>query len=95
MYSTSRFSNYLKIDVDPASVTSSTLMSVALPFTYFGGDALEKLINSYENEVPLNPSFVAVDENWNILGAVDFGSGSINYFLNIFNDTLVVPDILA
>ena len=56
---------------------------------------MNKLINAYENFVPLNPAFAAIDNNWNLLGFVDFGVASTNYFLDIFHNNYVLADILA
>lgn len=92
LYTMTRYTHFLEIDVDSSTVIASTKMSIVFPFKHFSGDAMSKLINAYENDVPLNPSWIAVDENWKILHMVDFGVSSTNYPLNIFDDNLVVSD---
>lgn len=95
LYTVSRYTHFLKVDVDASTVVDTQYFSIAFPFRLFQSDNMNKLINAYENFVPLNPSFVSIDGNWSIIEAVDFGVNSANYPLNIFHDDYVLSDILS
>jgi len=95
LYTLSRFSHFLEMDVDATSLVATNTFSLVIPFVHFESANMNRLINAYENFVPLNPSWIAVDSTWKILNMVDFGISFTDYNLNIFSNSLVVADVLA
>jgi hypothetical protein len=94
-YITSRLSNYLLLDILPTDAANfgGKTFSIVLPVKPIWGSSLSKLATLYENQAVLNPAIMAVDQYWQVLDFVEFGTGIKSMMIDTkaFNTAYEIP----
>lgn len=86
-----RLQNYIRLDLK--DVPDNTDFSLVFPTKLIFDTSVDNIAELYLGRIKASPAFMFLNSNHEIIQWIDFGTSSVEYNLNVFDDALSITDV--